>query len=185
MNADDRRRVRLAILKRNWQQCQRCGLSETRRNVVFGVGVSPCDLLLIGEAPNKTEDFYGKPFIGQSGNLLQTALEQTCEILKRPLPRMYLTSVCGCRPCNTRAAKTRKPAQDELLACWPRLRAIIVTVQPKRIVLLGRVAGDQLATTLPEAFHLIGPDLLVRHGGQSSRQWTPWLNGWKKVMRSL
>ena len=50
--------------------CIQCPLHESRMNVVFGEGRSNADIMLIGEAPGKTEDETGKPFVGMSGKLL-------------------------------------------------------------------------------------------------------------------
>src|SRR5439155_25230346 len=41
--------------------CVRCRLSETRTQVVFGVGNPEADLMFIGEAPGFHEDRQGEP----------------------------------------------------------------------------------------------------------------------------
>ncbi|MCD7861176.1 MAG: uracil-DNA glycosylase, partial [Oscillospiraceae bacterium] len=38
-------------LKAECLQCRRCGLCETRTNVVFGVGPEDAEVLFIGEGP--------------------------------------------------------------------------------------------------------------------------------------
>ena len=50
--------------------CVRCGLAETRTQVVFGVGDPHADLLFVGEGPGAEEDRLGEPFVGRSGKLL-------------------------------------------------------------------------------------------------------------------
>ena len=55
----------------NWEQlkaqcdaCTRCGLCETRHNVVFGAGNRQADILFVGEGPGEQEDLQGEPFVG-------------------------------------------------------------------------------------------------------------------------
>ena len=36
--------------------CTRCGLCETRHNVVFGVGKEDADIMFVGEGPGEQED---------------------------------------------------------------------------------------------------------------------------------
>ena len=40
-------------LEARCRQCQNCPLSETRTNVVFGVGNRQADILFIGEGPGE------------------------------------------------------------------------------------------------------------------------------------
>ena len=42
-------------LEARCRQCQNCPLSETRTNVVFGVGNRQADILFIGEGPGEQE----------------------------------------------------------------------------------------------------------------------------------
>ena len=50
--------------------CSRCRLSESRTQIVFGVGSPQADLMFIGEAPGQEEDRKGEPFVGRAGQLL-------------------------------------------------------------------------------------------------------------------
>ena len=40
-------------LELNCLQCTRCGLCQTRSNVVFGVGPKNADVMFIGEGPGE------------------------------------------------------------------------------------------------------------------------------------
>ncbi len=46
-------------LQKACSQCTRCGLCETRHNVVFGVGRRDADILFVGEGPGEQEDLRG------------------------------------------------------------------------------------------------------------------------------
>ncbi len=54
--------------------CNKCSLSETRNNVVFGKGSQEAKILIIGEAPGRDEDQTGEPFVGRAGKLLNEIL---------------------------------------------------------------------------------------------------------------
>ena len=54
--------------------CTACRLSETRTNVVFGMGNEKSPVLFVGEGPGEQEDLQGQPFVGRSGKLLDDFL---------------------------------------------------------------------------------------------------------------
>ena len=64
-----------SALREECLSCQRCGLAETRKNVVFGDGNPEAELLFIGEGPGANEDAQGLPFVGRAGKLLDDMLE--------------------------------------------------------------------------------------------------------------
>ena len=73
---------RLNLIK-NWEsleiecrKCQKCSLYETRTNLVFGEGNLKSKILFVGEGPGYNEDVQGRPFVGRSGKLLDTLLEE-------------------------------------------------------------------------------------------------------------
>ena len=123
-------------LKQNCTQCTRCGLCETRRNVVFGVGNENADVMFIGEGPGEQEDLRGEPFVGPAGKLLD---EMLCIIdLDRKL-NCYIANIVKCRP-----PKNRDPLEMEQDACIHYLHEQIELVKPKIIVCLGRIAAMRL-----------------------------------------
>ena len=61
-------------LEHQCKNCGQCGLSQTRTNVVFGVGPKNADIMFIGEGPGEQEDLQGEPFVGRGGNLLDNFL---------------------------------------------------------------------------------------------------------------
>ena len=48
-------------LKETCLTCRKCGLCETRTNVVFGMGNPEAEVLFVGEGPGQHEDEEGKP----------------------------------------------------------------------------------------------------------------------------
>lgn len=113
--------------------CRKCGLCETRHNVVFGVGVTDAEVLFIGEGPGENEDLQGEPFVGRGGQLLDLALEAVG--LSRN-NNIYIANMVKCRP-----PKNRDPLPEEQDACLGWLTEQVKLLQPKIIVCLGRVAA--------------------------------------------
>jgi DNA polymerase len=124
--------------EQNWRQfvqtcasCKKCELWKQRTHVVVWRGAVQAPLLLIGEGPGAEEDKQGLPFVGRSGQLLDTLLtafgiDET---------QYHIANIVKCRPPGN-----RQPSEEEARACKPLLRQQFLYVRPKVIVLLGGVA---------------------------------------------
>ncbi len=128
--------------------CTACKLSTTRTQGVLGVGDREADWLIIGEAPGADEDRMGEPFVGQAGKLLDAML---AAIGIARGDNVYITNVLKSRPPGN-----RNPELDEVAACRPYLLAQIELIQPKLILVLGRVAAQSLLDTDEAIGHLRG-----------------------------
>ncbi len=62
-------------LQQTVASCQACGLCQSRKNTVFGVGDTQARWMVVGEAPGEHEDLQGEPFVGQAGQLLDNMLK--------------------------------------------------------------------------------------------------------------
>lgn len=127
--------------------CTKCGLCETRNNVVFGVGPQDADVMFIGEGPGEQEDLKGEPFVGAAGMLLDDMLS----IIDLSRENCYIANIVKCRP-----PRNRDPLETEQDACIGYLRNQVALIQPKIIVCLGRIA----------AMRIIRPDFRItrEHG---------------------
>ena len=123
-------------LKSACGSCTRCGLCETRRNVVFGVGNENADVMFIGEGPGEQEDIQGEPFVGPAGKLLDDMLS-IIDLDRRS--NIYIANIVKCRP-----PRNRDPMETEQDACIGYLENQIALVQPKIIVCLGRISAKRL-----------------------------------------
>ena len=85
-------------LKQACAQCHRCGLGETRRNLVFGDGAENARIMLIGEGPGEQEDRQGVPFVGPAGKLLDDMLE----MIYLDRTKVYIANIVKCRPPHNR-----------------------------------------------------------------------------------
>jgi DNA polymerase len=57
------------------KSCKKCELYKTCNSPIPGDGNFQSKILFIGEAPGADEDAQGKPFVGRSGKLLTSILE--------------------------------------------------------------------------------------------------------------
>ena len=129
----------LPALTADAESCTKCGLHETRNNVVFGIGDPNADLMFIGEAPGADEDTQGKPFVGRAGQLLTQIIESGMKLKREDV---YIANVLKCRPPGN-----RNPERDEVATCSPYLVRQIELIQPKVIVALGSFAAQMLLAT--------------------------------------
>ena len=118
-------------LEKSIQDCQKCKLCQTRKNIVFGEGNRDADIMFIGEGPGADEDAQGRPFVGKAGQLMNKAFQG----LGIDRNSVYITNIVKCRP-----PANRVPEDDEAEACLNYLRNQVMLVKPKLIVLLGSTA---------------------------------------------
>ena len=132
--------------------CTACGLCESRRQTVFGVGHARADWMIVGEAPGEQEDLQGEPFVGPAGQLLDQMLRAVGQSRRAasgegreddqagdPSRRVFIANTLKCRP-----PRNRNPEPDELARCEPFLKRQLALVQPKLILVMGRFAVKQL-----------------------------------------
>ena len=115
--------------------CQKCGLAETRTNVVFGEGARDAEVMFIGEGPGEQEDRTGRPFVGRAGQLLDDMLAMID--LKRE--KVFIGNMVKCRP-----PQNRDPLNIEQEACIGYLSNQVALLKPKIIVCLGRIAAMKI-----------------------------------------
>jgi len=125
---------RLAALYREHAQCRRCRLCSNRTHIVFGEGNAEARLMFVGEAPDSASDANGRPFAGESGELLT----RTIEAIRMQRGQVYLTTVVKCR------AQPDDPGEDAIEACRPILQRQIEIIQPEIICALGPAAARAL-----------------------------------------
>ncbi len=108
--------------------CRKCSLHESRKNAVPGDGDANADIMLIGEAPGRSEDMQGKPFVGAAGKILDECLES----MGIARDEVYITNILKCRPPGN-----RNPEKDEIVKCTPYLDEQIMRISPNMIITLG------------------------------------------------
>ena len=127
--------------------CEACGLCESRRQTVFGVGHLRAHCMIVGGAPNEQEDAEGEPLVGEPGQLLDRMLRalglsrepaqpgaQEGE-LANPARQVFIADALKCRP-----PRSRNPTPLELSSCRPFLERQVALVQPRVILAMGPLA---------------------------------------------
>lgn len=128
--------LKLEELRKEVKSCNACELCKTRTNTVFGMGTINTDLLFVGEAPGRTEDEQGLPFVGRSGQLLDKMLAAVDLFRDK---NIFITNIIKCRPPNN-----ADPTPDQQKACRKFLDKQIELIDPKLIVCVGRIAAMSL-----------------------------------------
>lgn len=119
--------------------CKICRKNKSGK-AVPGEGNPDADVMFIGEAPGRTEAATGRPFVGRSGKLLREAI---CSIgLKED--EVFITSPVKYLPDYV------TPTDEDIAHGMTHLADQIEVIEPKVLVLLGRVAvrgvlGDKVA----------------------------------------
>jgi DNA polymerase len=103
-----------------------------KKNLVFADGNKNSKVMIIGEAPGKTEDKLKKPFVGRAGKLLDELLHR----IHLDRTKVYITNVINYRP-----DKNRKPTFEEINEFKKILFKHIEIIKPKCLLLLGATAA--------------------------------------------
>lgn len=111
---------------------ERRGIFQPRYKRVPGCGPKPCRLMLIGEKPGEREAERGLPFVGPTGELLDTLLAAANLDRKQ----IYITNLVKEFTGYT------KPTREEVERDRPELGAELLAVQPEVIGLLGTYAVE-------------------------------------------
>jgi uracil-DNA glycosylase len=119
-------------MKQHCSQCQRCELGQTRTNAVVGEGNLNATIMVVGEGPGQTEDETGRPFVGRSGELLDKILASVQLTRQNDV---FICNVVKCRP-----PENRDPKPQEAEACKGYLMEQIRLIDPKIILLTGKIA---------------------------------------------
>lgn len=117
-------------------KCRKCPLWETTKGTICVAGDGPedADIIVIGEAPGAAEERTGRPFMGESGKILRSELDQN------DLGGVtYITNVVKCRPPDNRT-----PTPAEIKACREYLDDEIARINPEIVVTLGGTATKTL-----------------------------------------
>lgn len=167
--------------------CEACGLCRSRHQVVVGAGVAEPAIMIVGEAPGEQEDRQGLPFVGRSGMLLDNML---ATIGASRQSNVYVANAIKCRPPGN-----RNPRPEESAACHPYLVRQIELVNPRAILVLGRVAAQAVLSTdsslqslrgRPTSFTVAGrqiPTVVSYHPAYLLRRPTEKAAAWEDLQR--
>jgi uracil-DNA glycosylase family 4 len=173
-------------------ECRACGLCQTRKSPVHGVGERRARWMVIADAPTESEEQQDGFFVGSSGKLLDNMLKAMG--LNRQSADgggVYITSPLQCRP-----PATRNPEPQELATCAPYLARQVALVQPQIILVMGRFAVQSVLQTSDPLGKLRGqlhtfhgvpvvatyhPSSLIRNSADKAKAWIDLLLALKTV----
>lgn len=127
--------------------CQRCEVSKTRQQVVFGEGSVQASWVIIGSYPSALDDEQGRPFSGTPGQLL-SAMLSAVDANKQGV---YLTTGAKCY--------AKQPAvgnNTELAMCREYLVQQIALLSPKVIFVMGENVAQSLLKSTQNLSQLRG-----------------------------
>lgn len=157
------RQQNLQNLHKKWiEECE-CELKNTATQAVPGVGNAKAEIVFIGEAPGKSEDKQGEPFVGAAGKFLNEMLASID--LKRE--EIYITNIVKYRPPNN-----RDPLPEEKFACREWLLEELKIISPKLVVFLGRHAMNNFFPDL-QISQAHGKMLVKPFKGMSTKYFFP------------
>jgi uracil-DNA glycosylase family 4 len=149
---------------RSCRLCQEQGYIPIAHPIVSG-RTSDC-LFVIGQAPGHRSVAQDRPFSGPGGRILQRWLEQAGFPPGYLHEHTYLSSLTHCDPGrNPRGGGDRRPSPQEIALCRPFLEAELRLVQPRVVLLVGKMAI--------EAFLLQSPQNGEKKAEQSTSLRTP------------
>ena len=128
----------LKKLEEKIQNIEDCKLKKNATKIVFAEGNIDSPIMIVGEGPGQKEDELGKPFVGDSGMLLNKML--TAININRK--NVYVTNVVNFRPPND-----RKPDSNEIKKYSNFLKNHISIIDPKILVIMGSTAMEALFGT--------------------------------------
>lgn len=125
------KRQLLARVAKDIEACAQCKIGKSGK-AVPGEGSSDAHVVFIGEAPGKQEALTGRPFIGRSGVLLRTLIQDIGLIESE----VFITSPVKYLPDKG------TPTSDDIAHGRIHLMEQLSIINPRMIVLLGRVAAE-------------------------------------------
>jgi uracil-DNA glycosylase family 4 len=152
----------LQILYEEYQNCDRCKLSKTRKNIVFGSGNREANILLVTDTPTLKEEslrhhnttdirWIIKAFqhaIGKQDMPVGAAAEMFFN-------NVFMTNAvmcCPTFPAGDREGELTEPGWTQVKKCRDRLMEVIYDVDPHVIISAGKFATQALigrASKLP------------------------------------
>ena len=134
-NINQNKNSLLDNLREKINSIENCNLKNNSKNLILGSGNVDSPLMLIGEAPGKTEDDSGLLFQGEVGDLLNKML--LAINIKRE--NIYLTYSVNFRP-----PEDRKPTSQEIKRYSTFLKEHISIINPEVLFILGSTAMEAI-----------------------------------------
>jgi uracil-DNA glycosylase len=143
--ASGERQGGLAALAERVAACRLCAEHGYlgRANPVRPTPVPGARILLIGQAPGAITDRRGYHFAGPAGRFLSQWLDRAGFPPNAFRERVHLSSLTRCFPGKAAAGHgDRPPSPAERALCWPYLARELELLEPRLVILVGKLAID-------------------------------------------
>jgi uracil-DNA glycosylase len=128
--------------------CRRCGHTD---DVVPTVSSAPSPkVMLVGQAPGRTEATSHRPFAGRAGNTLFRWLARAGLDEATARERIYIAAITRCYPGPSpsgRGDRVPSPRERDLCAGW--LDEELRMIRPRLLIPVGRLAIDRFLGARP------------------------------------
>ena len=146
-------------------QCKGCGLAN---KPLIGNGSIPADVLILTDAPTKTELLMKEAITGENAKLIKAMFEDAIG----EIPSMYFLNSILCRPyVKTKGIHygiQRIPFKKEILSCLQNIIKIVAKVDPKLIVFCGNLAEQYFKKEFPDAIKISHTEYHLNYGWKNS-----------------
>jgi DNA polymerase len=124
--------------------------------------------LFIGEAPGKSENILGFPFVGIAGQKMDEIIDRTlgASVTKG------LTNLISCIPFDEERRQLEEPPDESVKACGSRLIEMVEIAKPELIICVGKHAKEWLDPELKASIKIDPkvPRIGIRHPAWILRQ---------------
>jgi uracil-DNA glycosylase family 4 len=126
--------------------CPEAGFPVEPRPIYRGRVDAP--ILVVGQAPGRTEMERGLPFIGPSGRRLMAWMGRAGFSEQEFREKCYFSAITKCFP-GPAAKGDRRPTPREIALCRPHLLAPLPLLDPKVVLLIGQMAIEAFLEQRP------------------------------------
>jgi uracil-DNA glycosylase len=145
--------------------CRRCGHAEA---LPILAEARATRVMLVGQAPGKTEVVDRKPFAGRAGKTLFRWLAQAGMSEAQARERIYISAMTRCYPGPSPSGRgDRVPTPRERALCAGWLESELSLIRPLVLIPIGRLAIDRFLGPAPLE-QLVGAAHPVTHEGGES-----------------
>lgn len=146
--------------------CRRCGL-DTAVLPILAEARNP-RVMLVGQAPGKSEISDRRAFAGRAGRTLFRWLERAGVDEETVRHSIYIAAVTRCYPGPSASGRgDRVPSPREQLLCGEWLDAELQLIRPTLLIPVGRLAIDRFFGPVPLADVVGGIHRVPHVGGES------------------
>ena len=148
--------------------CRRCGHEDPAVLPVLSLARAP-RVMLVGQAPGKTEMGDRRPFAGRAGQTLFRWLARAGIDEATAREQVYIAAVTRCYPGPSpsgRGDRVPSPREQRLCADW--LERELLLIRPALLIPVGRLAIDRFIGPRPLE-RVIGEAHQIHHAGGSTQ----------------